>query len=201
LVPSRSIGVFDDWGRAITGDEIREPTLRDSLRRATAAAHQRVDDLFGSSDFGNAKGYSRFLRAQACAWETLWPLLDPGSKARADALRRDLDTLRLDRPEPLPEALPDALSIGHRYVLEGSRLGSTVLLRALSEAAPSLASRASAYLTESAKIDGWKRLSTSLQMDRDGCDSPAMIIDDALFMFGLFERAWRATDGASAKVS
>ncbi|PCE44259.1 hypothetical protein COO09_01100 [Rhizorhabdus dicambivorans] len=127
-------------------------------------------------------------------------MLDPGSLARADALRADLDELGLALPKPLDEPLPATLSIGHRYVLEGSRLGSTVLMRMLGDVSPSLAGRACAYLRESAKIDGWRQLSTRLQMDRDGCDSDA-IIDDALFVFGLFERAWQATDSAHAKVS
>lgn len=184
----------------MTTDRV-DMSLRDRLRRETAAAHQRVDDLFGSSDFSDEQSYGHFLRAQSRAWESLRPLLDEGSVARADALRDDLDELGLDIPLPLSGALPDALSIGHRYVLEGSRLGSTVLLRELATASPALAQRASGYLMESAKIDGWKHLSTRLQMDRDGCDSPDAIIDDALFVFSLFERAWQATASAPAKVS
>lgn len=174
-------------------------SLRDRLRRETAGAHRRVDDLFGSDDFGDARGYGHFLRAQARAWESLRPVLDAGSIARADALRADLGALELDVPAPLPDALPEALSIGHRYVLEGSRLGSTVLLRSLTRAAPELADRASAYLTESAQVEGWKQLSTRLQIDHNGGDKTDAIIDDALFMFGLFEKAWRATDIAPAK--
>lgn len=179
-------------------DQISLPSLRETLRRETAAAHGRVDELFGSGDFGDAAVYRRFLGAQARAWESLRPLLDAGSIARADALRADLDELGLAVPDPLAEHLPDALSIGHRYVLEGSRLGSTLLLRELAEASPDLAGRASAYLTESAKIDDWKQLSTRLQIDRAGGVKTRRIIDDALFMFGLFERAWQATNSAPA---
>lgn len=174
-------------------------SLRDRLRRETGDAHARVDSLFGSCDFATERGYRTFLLAQAAAWETLRPLLDAGSLARADALREDLGQLDMAVPAPLNIALPARETIGHRYVLEGSRLGSTVLMRELAAKAPVMAERASAYLRESQKLDHWKSLSTSLQMDDDRCDNHGAIIDDALFVFGLFERAWRATDSAQAK--
>jgi heme oxygenase len=176
-------------------------SLRDRLRQQTATAHARVDALFGSCEFATDRGYAAFLRAQAAAWETLRPLLDFDSLARADALRRDLDRLDLSLPPPLDVVLPLRMSIGHRYVLEGSRLGSTVLLRDLIAKAPKMAERASAYLAESGKIAPWKHLSTGLQNSRQGCVSDAAIVDDALFVFGLFEKAWWATDSAQAEVS
>lgn len=184
----------------MTGD--KPISLRDRLRRATSEAHARVDDLFGSFDFGRDEGYVAFLRAQAIAWETLRPLLDQGSLARADALRTDLRRLGEVQPAPLPGVcLPASLSAGHQYVLEGSRLGSIVLLRELQVRAPALAERAGAYLTESGNIDGWKRLSTRLQIEDDGGDTVDVLIDDALSVFGLFEEAGRAADSALAKVS
>lgn len=169
-------------------------SLRDRLRDGTANAHARVDALFGSCDVASEQGYAAFLLAQGAAWETLRPLLNDVSVARADALRRDLDGLDLSRPRPLDGVcLPTEASPGHLYVLEGSRLGSTLLLRDLSARAPALLVKASAYLTESAKLETWKQLCTGLQKDRDGCDNDSAIINDALFVFGLFEKAWWAT--------
>lgn len=177
--------------------EVNTKTLRDRLRLETADAHARVDALFGSGDLAEQQDYGRFLYAQAIAWETLRPMLDGQSLARAEALRGDLESLGLPIPQPLPDVeLPPRASPGHRYVLEGSRLGSTVILRELSAKAPELSVAASAYLTESAWIEPWKRLSTSLQNDVADHDNERRIIDDALFVFGLFERAWRATDSA-----
>lgn len=173
----------------------RVTSLRDRLRRDTADAHERVDHVFGSCDFGTEQGYAAFLRAQAVAWETLRPLLDAGSTARADALRRDLDALDIETPRPLANIeLPGALTIGHRYVLEGSRLGSAVLLRQLQARSPDLADRAGAYLAESGDTGDWKRLSTSLQMAGDDHGNEGAIIEDALFVFGLFERSWHAVE-------
>ncbi len=172
------------------------PSLREVLRHKTGAAHSRVDALFGSCDLAELSGYARFLRAQAAAWETLRPVLSDGSLMRADGLRADLDRLGVAVPAPLTvDRLPDAGSLGLNYVLEGSRLGSTVLLRDMQERAPELAGSA-AYLRESADIDPWKRLSTLLQTDRDGSGIHETAIDDALFAFGLFESAWGATERA-----
>lgn len=177
-------------------------SLRDRLRKETSTAHEKVDALFGTSDFATERGYVAFLRAQAIAWETLRPLLDQGSLNRADALRRDLHQLGQDAPRPLAGVdLPDVATVGHRYVLEGSRLGSQVLLRLLQAKAPALADRASDYLVESGDTAGWKALSTSLQIDAGACDNEQAIIADALFTFGLFERSWRAADGAPANIS
>lgn len=164
--------------------------LRERLRRGTASAHARVDALFGSCDFATEHGYATFLGAQARAWETLRPMLDAASLERADALRRDLVELGLPVPVPWRDvALPHQLLLGHRYVLEGSRLGSAVLLRRLFAKAPAIAERASHYLTESEKIDRWKHLSTSLQKDDANPAIAEAVIEDALFVFDLFEKS------------
>ncbi len=176
-------------------------SLRDRLRRETATAHDRVDSLFGACDFGTEEGYGAFLSAQSTAWETLRPILDPGSLARADALRRDLAELGLPTPQPIAGTpLPDSASLGHRYVLEGSRLGSILLHRTLLEKSPELAERASAYLRESANISAWKQLSTKLQIDSGEHDRSDQLVDDARFVFGLFENSWRVTEPAAVEV-
>lgn len=172
------------------------------MRRETGAAHGRVDGLFGACDLATEQGYGTFLRAQAVAWETLRPLLDDGSLARADALRRDLDALGLAVPPPLRNVdLPEMATTGHDYVLEGSRLGSAVLLRQLRAASPALAEKAGAYLLESGDTAGWKLLSTRLQNEGGVHDSNDKIVEDALFVFDLFERSWHAVDMSPANIS
>jgi heme oxygenase len=168
-------------------------SLRGLLRRETRDAHERVDRLFGSCDFGREGDYIDFLRAQAVAWLTLEPVLDAGSKARFGALVEDLAALG----EPVPDridapAVPDAESAGMRYVLEGSRLGSTVLLRELRARSPALADRASAYLTASADPASWKATSTWLQMRPRDDASDTAALNDARTTFGIFERAFEA---------
>jgi heme oxygenase len=188
------------WGAVLTSKD--DGSLRARLRRETAGAHERVDALFGACDFGTERGYGAFLRAQAVAWETLRPLLDQGSRARADALLRDLDELGLDVPRPLADVqLPQEATIGHDYVLEGSRLGSAVLLRQLQAKSPALADRASAYLLESGDTASWKLLFTRLQKGGDACANEEDIIGDALFVFDLFERSWHVMDGVPTSIS
>ena len=176
-------------------------SLRDLLRFRTAEAHARIDGLFGSCDLGSRAGYERFLMAQSVAWESWSPVLDERSQSRARALRGDLAMLGVPVPRSLPILMPAALSLGHRYVIEGSRLGSAFLLRRLGSMAPELARQASAYLEESAKIEAWRELSTALQYDHRSYDSPLAIVDDALFVFGSFERAWRVTYSAQMKAA
>jgi len=173
------------------------PSLRDRLRRETAQAHAQVDALFGSDDFATRDGYIGFLARQAIAWETLRPILDSSSLARSDALREDLARLGSVVPGPVAGDLPEPMSLGHRYVLEGSRLGSILLSRLLAERSPDLARRANAYLTESAKIEPWKRLSATLQKMPEDHASGGLAVADALAMFDLFERAWH--HGASLR--
>ena len=175
-------------------------SLIEALRGATRDAHARVDALFGACDFAVDSDYARFLIAQSAAWETLRPILTNASLDRADALREDVVALGLTVPPTLKtDRLPAADSLGLRYVLEGSRLGSTVLLRLLDAKASTNAVTASHYLRTSADVAPWKLLSTLLQTSRDAPDKIEADIQDALFVFGLFESAWRATDSAHAK--
>ncbi len=175
-------------------------SLRARLRAETRGEHERVDAAFGSCDFGCPDGYRHFLMAQAVAWRTLEPVLKGGSAERAAALRTDLDALGLAPPAPLEDVdLPNAGSIGTRYVLEGSRLGSTVLLRDLQTRSPDMAGRASHYLAASSRLDEWRKLSTMLQKPSLHDASETIMIDDARRIFGLFERAWHAAAPAAAR--
>ncbi|WP_181008296.1 biliverdin-producing heme oxygenase [Sphingomonas montanisoli] len=170
------------------------PSLRDLLRSATRSAHDRVDALFGSCDLATPEGYTRFLTAQAAAWRTLAPVLDDGSRARLNGVEADLAALGVPMPPALDDvAKPEAGSLGMSYVLEGSRLGSTILLRDLAERAPELIERAGAYFTASTDLSGWKRLSTILQSQPRNDVSDAAVLADATATFDLFERAFHAT--------
>jgi len=172
------------------------------LRRSTRESHGRVDHLYGSCDLADADGYRRFLTAQAAAWVTLPANLDEGSAARRDAILRDLESLGVAAPSPVAGAeVPPAGSLGLRYVLEGSRLGSTVLLRELREKAPDIAKRASRYLQSSAQVDGWKSLSTTLHSSTVNDASNIGVIADARRTFELFEQAWWATEPPEARVA
>ncbi|MDB5686935.1 MAG: hypothetical protein JWR77_1524 [Rhizorhabdus sp.] len=177
----------------------RDISLRDLLRAETRADHDRVDAAFGSCDFARPDDYRRFLIAQAAAWQTLEPVLDKGSLDRLIAIGADLEVLGIAVPPPLDDYdLPDSMSLGMRYVLQGSRLGSTVLLRDLQAASPAMAQKASRYLVASAQLDEWCELSSKLQMRCVHDATETVMVEDARCTFGLFERAWRFTQPMAA---
>lgn len=118
-------------------------TPRLLLRTATAPAHQRVDAAFGGFDLATRDGYTAFLRAQAEAFLPVEAAIDRTialaagliddwpQRRRGDALRADLADLG-HQPAAIA-AVPDIASrdalLGAIYVLEGSRLGGTMLAR------------------------------------------------------------------------
>jgi heme oxygenase len=118
------------------------------LRAATRAAHERVDAQFAGFDLSDARQYGNFLLAHAAAFlPGEQAIADAGGDAipafaenrRSDALRRDLADLGLKPPVtsgfgPLRSW---AEMLGSAYVLEGSRLGGTVLGRQVGAALPS----------------------------------------------------------------
>ncbi|QPQ56182.1 biliverdin-producing heme oxygenase [Allosphingosinicella flava] len=118
------------------------------MRAATAACHERVDALFSAFDLSTLEGYSAFLAAQAEAHVPIEAALDDAGierivpdwaeRKRGSFILADLSdlgrhpegwdwddagALRLDDKEG------KAALLGALYVLEGSRLGGSVLKR------------------------------------------------------------------------
>ena len=125
------------------------PGVRQSLRAATAQAHERLDSYARRVNLADRESYGRFLQAQSgpvTALETAlqdfgvvrllpdWPL-----RSRSAALRHDLGWLNL-HTELSTSIRPTsaAQAFGMLYVLEGSRLGARVLLQQILAAAPDL---------------------------------------------------------------
>lgn len=109
------------------------------LRERTAASHQRVDDLFSGLKLGHLEDYRRFLAGQAAAFLPVEDLLldlgieqsVPGFTAnrRGPLLLADLQDLAIAAPHilPAPALHSEAAQLGAAYVLEGSRLGGSLL--------------------------------------------------------------------------
>jgi heme oxygenase len=129
-------------------DTVPDPSAHQMLRAATADLHAAVDRRFGGHDLGVPDQYATFLSMQAAALVPLELALEAAGIARAlpdwpmrcrrGALLADLAAL--GRPAVVfggSHALacgPEA--IGAAYVLEGSRLGSAVLLRQVGPGLP-----------------------------------------------------------------
>jgi len=117
-----------------------EAKVRRMLRAATAQVHARLDRLVSGWPLDTQEGYGRFLLAHARSLPALeahiWSGLadagfEPAVGGRSAALAADLEALGLASPEPLPPPAieGEAALFGAAYVLEGSRLGSVVLLQ------------------------------------------------------------------------
>lgn len=122
-------------------------SARSALKAATAAAHDSIDALFARFELADRKGYAAFLSAQAGAFLSVEAALDPfaltllsdwAARRRSDALRADLSDLGVTPPDPVPTPgfTGPAAALGGIYVLEGSRLGGAMLLRAVPPAFP-----------------------------------------------------------------
>lgn len=145
----------------------RTDGLRWHLRAATEALHAEADGLAGRFTLTDRRGYAAFLawhaRAMpgleqgcAAALQAEWP--DWPAHSRAAALEADLAVLGRPLPPALPApALDRAAALGAAYVLEGSRLGNAMLLRAVRAAADPALARATAYLSHRPEREdaGW----------------------------------------------
>lgn len=139
-------------------------SARAALRAATAREHERVDRLFGAYDLSSVGGYRSFLLAQAAAFlpveaaiaaagaERLVP--DWAERTRSHLLRADLEALGGGDPEPLrpPVLASPAATLGAIYVLEGSRLGGSLLKRGLAAGAPR------SFLAAPQRPNSWRKL-------------------------------------------
>ena len=123
-------------------------SARFALRSATAGDHERLDALFSRFDLTNRDGYGVFLLAQAGGFLGVEEALDRAGIAdvvpdwpdrrRSNALVADLTALHLavPTPSPAPSFFGEAAMLGGLYVLEGSRLGGAMLVRAVPDDLP-----------------------------------------------------------------
>ena len=130
------------------------------LRQATVADHERVDALFGAFDLADADSYARFLTAHASALQAIEPMLLgvaglPAWRSRSPSIAEDLSALGQPVPAAPAEhvAVPSyAHALGMLYVLEGSRLGGSVLVKRVRAGLPL------AYLSATHRAGEWRTL-------------------------------------------
>lgn len=114
-----------------------------TLRATTGADHERVDAAFAGFDLADREGYRGFLLAHARALPAAEAVLAavpglPAFRPRTPLIAADLAAFGETMPAPLPFAVPggDAGAWGALYVVEGSRLGGTLLARSVAEGWP-----------------------------------------------------------------
>lgn len=150
----------------------------DRLRRHTRPQHDIVDAAFGAYRLDDRAAYAAFLHAHARALPAVEAVLAghqlPGWRMRTPLLAADLADLGGAMPPPLPFALPagDGAAWGALYVIEGSRLGGTLLARGV---APDLPGR---YLGARHQPGEWRTLLAAI--DDEGARRPADWTDAAI---------------------
>lgn len=122
-------------------------SARFAIKAKTAEAHGRLDALFSRFDLSDRCGYAQFLRAQAGALLAVEDALDRAGasevledwkdRKRGDALSDDMRAMAIEPNEvSAPTFQTEAEILGGIYVLEGSRIGGSVLLRRVSADMP-----------------------------------------------------------------
>jgi heme oxygenase (biliverdin-IX-beta and delta-forming) len=176
------------------------PALRNMLKEATAADHARLDTQLGAFDLHEFAGYRRFLEANAAALLPLEGALVAGGvrnilpdwdrHARARAILGDLVSVG-GAPALLDPPVLDGhpAMLGALYVLEGSRLGATYLLRHVRRAADPRIRNATAYLAHGTGQGLWQDFLAVLESHAGKSHDPADIVRSARRAFDLFSKA------------
>ncbi|EJC80932.1 heme oxygenase [Rhizobium leguminosarum bv. trifolii WSM2297] len=168
-------------------------SLRNILRAQTANCHAEVDRLFGAFDLANTEQYKTFLRAHARVVPAAENALEDAGiisllpdwpeRKRSHLLFADLSHLgdRLPAPLPPPNLRCEAALWGTLYVLEGSKLGSTLLAKSVPDHLPC------SYLTPRGPKGAMRFFMDRL--DTSDVADPAAAVSAAHNIFDLFLQA------------
>ncbi|MCW3796689.1 biliverdin-producing heme oxygenase [Sphingomonas sp. BN140010] len=175
--------------------------VRGALKSATRAAHDRVDQAFGAFDLADAADYRDFLAAhhavipgveRSLTMSRVGRVLpDWNDRRRGEALAADLDDLGLPRaaPDGPIVVVEPARALGWLYVLEGSRLGASVLAGRLLANPDEQCRRASRYLRHGRGGGLWPSFLSVLEASKLSHVEFDAALAGALELFALFEAA------------
>ena len=165
------------------------------LRVATRSAHDQVDALLSGYDLADRDDYIRFLGAQAAAFLPVEQALDQADAAslipdwaerqRSGQLLDDLAELGIDPPAGVqaPSFSTPAEVLGGVYVLEGSRLGGSMLARSIGPGLPRN------FLDGGSMRGGWKSLLALLEQNLPSIVERERAGKSAIMTFDCFSRA------------
>lgn len=184
--------------RAFPNAAHARPSARQLLRSATAALHAEVDGRFSGPFDTDKNAYTAFLRTLARAVPPLEHALEQGgverllpdwrSRRRSDALQRDLDLLGVRAPVALSvDATRDeARLFGRLYVLEGSRLGASLLVKRVRASTNPTVRAATNYLSHGTGADFWRGYLQRLENSEAVAAAPERAMLGAREAFELF---------------
>lgn len=173
---------------------------RNSLRGATDHLHRDLDRIVASFKLTDAAHYRRFLQASAATLIAIEQLLesagvaqllpDWAERSRREPIISDLHSLNSQaQPLALRRTAPTPAEVfGILYVLEGSRLGSQVLLEQVLTSADESVRNASAYLRHG-RSDLWRTFLQQLETHA-AADDQTQTVSGAVYTFTMFIRAF-----------
>ncbi|MGE3334113.1 MAG: biliverdin-producing heme oxygenase [Rhodospirillaceae bacterium] len=131
----------------------------DAVRTATAIDHKRTEESFAVALSRLPSSYGAYLRIHAAAFPAVGRALSAELdwspwQDRWNDLQDDLRSLGLQAPtaHDVARAASPAEALGMVYVLEGSRMGSAIILKSIPDALPA------AYLRGAINVEPWRRL-------------------------------------------
>lgn len=161
-----------------------------AVRAATLDDHKRTEESFAESLSQLPQSYGRYLQAHASAFPAVGRALSQAFdwspwRERWNDLADDLAKLGLT-PPPAVDLAPirnPAEGLGMVYVLEGSRMGSAIILKSIPSALPT------AYLRGGLNTGPWHRVKDLLGQAASATE--ADVIAGARAAFRAFETAAR----------
>lgn len=173
-----------------------EASARSLLRAATRGQHDQVDRLYSQVRFDDRRAYGAFLSAQAAAHIPVESALAAGcvgaivpdweARQRGALVAADLAALGLAVPDPAGTIAFEGESavLGGLYVLEGSRLGGTMLQRSVPADFPT-------RFLGGVDSAAWRSLLQLLDLRLDSELKRAVAVAAARNVFALFETSGR----------
>ena len=168
--------------------------VRDALREATGAVHERLHEARPFTALMNKqldmKGYTGLLRRIAAFHFTVGASLELDD-ARGKLLARDLDVLRSSAPARLDWRAPKspAARLGWSYVAEGSSLGGRVIYRNLDYLFGNSIEGRCFFKGSADDRIRWQLLCDRIEAEGRTCGAVDEMIGGANDAFELFERA------------
>ena len=185
-----------------------EPPLsaRLHLKRATDAAHRRLDGGLSRFELSDSDGYRRFLLVHAMALPPMERALAAGGfdrqcagwtgGQRRRALHDDLAGLGMERvPYDAVPAVRGATAWGVAYVLEGSRLGGKLLARRVAAGGNPRAIGNARFLNSPATV-AWPRFVERMEGALSSRDDLTAALAGASMAFATFNAAFEYVAGA-----
>lgn len=173
-------------------------TYREFLREGTVDCHARVDRLMGGFDLSNRADYTEFLTIHGRIVPPVerWlegngvgaELPDWGERQRTSALYHDISKLGLTPPRELSCVFENTASsrAGILYVIEGSRLGASLLVRRMTDAGVEFPSR---FMSHGSDRPLWPIFVAWLNMQKFSPVESRRALKAAQDVFALYEQA------------